>query len=89
MARNDDANSLFEQTSFLYGGNAHYIEEIYADWRKDPTSVSNEWQQFFDDLGDDAALIAKNAEGASWEKDHWPLPENGELTSALTAIGAT
>lgn len=83
MARNDDANSLFEQTSFLYGGNANYIEEIYADWQNDPHSVTSEWQEFFSELGEEGVLIAKNAEGASWEKAHWPIAENGELTAAL------
>ena len=34
MARNDQANDQFEITSFLYGGNADYIEQLYADWQK-------------------------------------------------------
>ena len=31
MARQDQANDAFSLTSFLYGGNAAYIEELYAD----------------------------------------------------------
>ncbi|MEL6785727.1 MAG: 2-oxoglutarate dehydrogenase E1 component, partial [Pseudomonadota bacterium] len=76
-------NELFANTSFLYGGNAGYIEELYADYKRDAASVSAEWQTFFDDLGDQADDIIKNAEGASWKKSHWPIPANGELTSAL------
>ncbi|ALA17496.1 MULTISPECIES: 2-oxoglutarate dehydrogenase E1 component [unclassified Chelatococcus] len=82
MAR-QDANDLFAQTSFLYGGNAAYIEELYARYQQNPTSVDAEWQTFFAGLKDDAALITKNARGASWKKPHWPVPLNGELVSAL------
>ena len=30
MARQDQANDQFSLTSFLYGGNADYIEQLYA-----------------------------------------------------------
>ncbi len=60
MAR-QDANDLFAQTSFLYGGNAAYIEELYARYQQNPASVDAEWQTFFAGLKDDAALITKNS----------------------------
>ena len=44
MARNDQANDIFEQTSFLYGGNADYIDELYASYKANPASVNAEWQ---------------------------------------------
>lgn len=78
-----NSNEEFSNTSFLYGGNAGYIEEIYAQYQKDPSSVSDDWQAFFSELKDDAGDIAKNAEGASWKKSHWPIHANGELVSAL------
>ncbi|MGB6118243.1 MAG: 2-oxoglutarate dehydrogenase E1 component [Mesorhizobium sp.] len=83
MARNDQANDTFEITSFLYGGNADYIEQLYADWLKDSQSVDQEWRDFFAGLKDDAADVAKNAEGASWQAKGWPQQANGELVSAL------
>jgi 2-oxoglutarate dehydrogenase complex dehydrogenase (E1) component-like enzyme len=42
MARNDEANDIMAQTSFLYGGNAHYIEDMYARFQDDPGSVPAE-----------------------------------------------
>ena len=78
-----NSNKEFSNTSFLYGGNAGYIDEIYAQYQKDPSSVSSDWQAFFSELNDDAGDIAKNAEGASWKKSHWPIHANGELVSAL------
>jgi 2-oxoglutarate dehydrogenase E1 component len=83
MARSDQANDMFEQTSFLYGANANYIEELYARYLDDPVSVNGEWQSFFAALKDDAADVKKNAQGASWERPNWPIAYNGELTSAL------
>jgi len=78
-----NSNEEFSNTSFLYGGNAGYIEEIYAQYQKDPNSVSDDWQAFFSELKDDAGDVVKNAEGASWKKSHWPIHANGELVSAL------
>ncbi|GHC74190.1 2-oxoglutarate dehydrogenase E1 component [Limoniibacter endophyticus] len=83
MARQDNANDTFSLTSFLYGGNADYIEELYAAYEKDPSSVDTEWQDFFGALKDNPTDIKKNAEGASWQKKNWPIAENGELVSAL------
>ncbi|MET3596948.1 2-oxoglutarate dehydrogenase E1 component [Mesorhizobium shonense] len=83
MARQDQANDQFSLTSFLYGGNADYIDALYAAYEDDPASVDPEWQDFFAALKDDAGDVRKNATGASWAKPSWPLQANGELVSAL------
>jgi len=82
MAR-EDQNEAFLKTSFLYGGNADYIEDLQARYEKDPSSVDAEWQVFFAGLSDDPASVEKSAKGASWEKPNWPVTANGELISAL------
>ena len=33
-----DANAAFARTSFLYGGNAAYIEDLYARYEADPAA---------------------------------------------------
>jgi 2-oxoglutarate dehydrogenase E1 component len=83
VARQDQAHDLFSLTSFLYGGNADYIERLHAAWVDDPASVDPEWRDLFASLQDDAGDVKKNAEGASWKKPGWPLSANGELVSAL------
>ncbi|RUZ70378.1 2-oxoglutarate dehydrogenase E1 component, partial [Mesorhizobium sp. M7A.F.Ca.US.003.02.2.1] len=83
MARQDQANDQFSLTSFLYGGNADYIDALYAAYEDDPASVNPEWQEFFAGLKDDAGDVRRNAKGASWAKPSWPLQANGELVSAL------
>lgn len=78
-----DANAAFALSSFLQGTNATYIDEIYARYEKDPSSVDAEWQEFFKSLNDQPGDISKNAEGPSWERANWPLTPQDDLTSAL------
>ncbi len=78
-----DLNTYFAQTSFMSGGSAAYLEELYAKYQGDPASVDAEWQAFFGALKDAPADVVKNAQGPSWEKPHWPVVANGELVSAL------
>ncbi|KEC55260.1 2-oxoglutarate dehydrogenase E1 component [Bartonella rochalimae] len=83
MARQDEKNDLFTQTSFLYGGNADYIDQLYAEYKKNPTNVDRQWCDFFETFQESKEDVLKNAEGATWQRDHWPLKESGELVSAL------
>ena len=69
-------NDALLSTSFLYGANAAYIEDLYARYEKDPKSVDAEWQTFFGALKDDPASVEKSARGASWQKPHWPIHAN-------------
>jgi len=78
-----DANSAFARTSFLYGGNAAYIEDLYAKYEADPDAVDAEWQELFRSLKDDRADVIKSAQGASWKKPNWPPRADGDLVSAL------
>ncbi|MFZ0422070.1 MAG: 2-oxoglutarate dehydrogenase E1 component [Xanthobacteraceae bacterium] len=78
-----DANTAFAVTSFLYGGNAAYIDDLYARYEIDPKSVDAEWQAFFASLKDDARDVAQNAHGPSWNRPGWPVPERSDLISAL------
>jgi 2-oxoglutarate dehydrogenase E1 component len=78
-----DANAAFALTSFLYGTNAAYIDDLYARYEADSKSVDGEWQSFFQSLKDDARDVAENARGPSWRRSDWPQPERSELISAL------
>ena len=78
-----DANAAFAISSFLYGGNASYIDDLYARYEADPRAVDAQWQAFFGGLKDDARDVAENAHGPSWARADWPPPERSELTAAL------
>lgn len=77
------ANEGFSRTSFLWGGNAAYVEDLQARYLKDPSSVDPAWAAFFSELDDEAGAVERTAEGPSWERPNWPIPANGELVSAL------
>src|SRR5262245_371789 len=78
-----NANAAFAQTSFLYGGNAAYVEDLYARYEADPNAVDAQWRTFFQSLKDEAADVRKVARGPSWKQPNWPQPARGELISAL------
>jgi len=44
------------QSSFLFGGNAPYVEEQYELYLADPASVANEWRAYFDVLSESPAI---------------------------------
>ena len=55
-----------EQTSFLFGANAPFIEELYARFLADPSSVDAEWQTFFGALAEQKGDVLAEVRGASW-----------------------
>ncbi len=78
-----DLTAAFEQTSFLYGGNAQFIENLYARYLENPAAVDPHWRQYFAGLGDNASEAKAQVQGPSWRKANWPLSPTDEMTSAL------
>ncbi|UTP39453.1 2-oxoglutarate dehydrogenase E1 component [Phenylobacterium sp. LH3H17] len=67
----DDAgliNEVLAETSFLYGGNAAFVEDLYARWAADPNSVDGSWRAFFASLHDRADEVKAAAGDRSWTK---------------------
>jgi 2-oxoglutarate dehydrogenase E1 component len=73
-----DANAAFARSSFLYGGNAAYIEDLHARYLANPGLVDAEWQAFFASLKDE-----HGNGGPSWQMPNWPQRPSGELVAAL------
>ena len=78
-----DANAAFAFSSFLYGGNAGYVDDLYARYETDPNAVDAEWQAFFRSLKDDRADVLKSARGPSWALPNWPQSPRDDLIGAL------
>ena len=65
----DDAgliNEVLAETSFLYGGNAAFVEDLYATWATDPNSVEPSWRAFFASLSDQASDVKRAAGDPGW-----------------------
>ena len=65
MASNRD-NIIFEKTSFLQGGNSHFIKELYLKYLNNPKSIPQSWMEFFDGLNENQDVIKKEVLGPSW-----------------------
>jgi len=78
-----EKNEQFLLSSFLYGGNADYIDHLYARYKADPQSIDPTWASYFGRLEDTAETVAKNSDGPSWQRADWPQTANGDLVSAL------
>jgi 2-oxoglutarate dehydrogenase E1 component len=83
MAR-QDTNQAFLDSAFLYGGNAGWIEELYARYAEDPNAVEAGWREYFSGLKDRPDDVVREARGAPWKRKGWPVAANGELVAALT-----
>jgi len=55
-----------EQTSFLFGANAPFIEELYARYLGDANAVDAEWRTFFEALAEQQGDVLAEVRGASW-----------------------
>src|SRR5580693_2095244 len=70
-----------EQTSFLFGANAPFIEELYERYLGDPNAVDAEWRTFFEALGEQKGDVLAEVRGASW------APNRGHLEADLDPLG--
>ncbi len=100
----DDAgrlNQVFAETSFLYGSNAAFIEDLHDKWAADPSSVSAEWRGFFDQLRDSAATVQASSAAGKWGRTlvteatedtgvfdgRWPAPRPDPKAKPAAAAG--
>ncbi|RFU12700.1 2-oxoglutarate dehydrogenase E1 component [Rhodobacteraceae bacterium W635] len=77
-------NDQFHASSFMQGANAAYLEQLYAQYAKDPNALDQAWRDFFDQLGDSATDATAEAAGPSWARADWPPQPEDDLTGALT-----
>src|SRR6202007_1577224 len=78
-------NQVLSETSFLYGGNAAFVEDLYAKWAADPNSVEPSWRAFFSTLGDRAEEVPRAVAEPEWPRPSVPLPRP-EWLSALDGL---
>ena len=59
-------NFDYEKTSFLNKSNSTFIEQMYLKFvNKDPNLPAS-WIKYFEGIGDELSIIAKEINGPSW-----------------------
>ena len=88
----DDANirdisrtQVMNETSFLYGGNAAFVEGLYAQYATNPDTVDPSWRAYFQSLHESSDTIAKDAAKPSWARPITSAPRT-EWLSALDGL---
>ena len=59
-------NLEFEKTSFLSKSNSAFIEQMYLKFINKDKDLPESWQHYFEDIGEDLSVIAKEINGPSW-----------------------
>ena len=77
-------NERFLRTSFLSGANAAYVEEMQAEYERNPGAVGDEWRHFFESLNEDRESGRVEERGPTWGTRLPEIEGNGELVAALT-----
>jgi 2-oxoglutarate dehydrogenase E1 component len=74
-----------EQTSFLYGGNSSFIEELYGRYLADPASIDPSWRAYFDELEPENRALFERARAAIQPRPaHLRLVQPAAAPAALT-----
>ncbi|WP_342132640.1 2-oxoglutarate dehydrogenase E1 component [Hydrogenophaga sp. OTU3427] len=61
MSETNNVYVAYQGNSYLFGGNAPYVEEMYENYLADPTSVPDTWRAYFDALQHVPAVDGSNA----------------------------
>ena len=64
--------AVMGETAFLYGGNATFLEDLYARYGRDPASVEPSWRAYFDSLHEQPQVIAAAAAEPAWARKPAP-----------------
>ena len=74
----------FLNNSYLFGGNAPFIEELYEKYLVNPQSIPEEWRNYFDRMQDLPGAIEKDVAHAPVVESFIQRSKRGEFTAART-----
>jgi len=61
MSETNSVYQAYEANTYLFGGNAPYVEEMYENYLANPGSVPDSWRDYFDALQNVPAVDGSNA----------------------------
>src|SRR4029450_12170150 len=73
----------YRSNSYLFGGNAPYVEELYEAYLDNPGSVPDKWRAYFDALQNVPAVDG----AASRDMAHAPVVESFAQRAKANAFG--
>src|SRR5690625_911828 len=80
----------FQSSSYLYGSNAAYVEELYEQYLQDPSAVPDVWREYFDTLQN---LPAVDGKESTRDQAHGPIiqsfAERAKANAFARQAGAT
>ena len=74
----------FLNNSYLFGGNAPFIEELYEKYLVNPQSVPEEWRDYFDRMQDLPGASEKDVAHAPVVESFIQRSKRGEFTTSRT-----
>ncbi len=80
-------NNLFDSTMF-FGGNAPFVEELYENYLNNPTSVPDEWRDYFDRLAQMPGYVARDVAHAPVVAAFAELGKDGGFRPVASAPAA-
>src|SRR4051812_8391277 len=81
MSDQSSVYTAYQGNTYLFGGNAPYVEEMYENYLANPGSVPDHWREYFDALRIRPAVAGSNA------KDVPPLPVVNAFAQRATEGG--
>ena len=74
----------FLEQSYLFGGNAPFVEELYSRYLQDPGSVEPRWQDYFDTLQNEPGPVTADVDHSAVQKAFIQLAHThrGEVAAA-------
>ena len=61
MSETNTVYQAYQANTYLFGGNAPYVEEMYENYLDNPGSVPDTWRDYFDSLQNVPAVDGSNA----------------------------
>src|SRR5262245_5657206 len=74
----------FLNNSYLFGGNAPFIEELYEKYLVNPQSIPEEWRNYFDRMQDLPGAIERDVAHAPVVESFVQRAKRGEFAAART-----
>src|SRR5690606_34287863 len=81
------ANQALALTSFLYGPNAAYIEDLQARYQERPEALDADWRAFFETLGDAPVTRRPALQAVNGSGDGAVAEILADASPAGTAVG--